>query len=207
MRFWAVIGVVLSAVALAGDGTSRRGGDESAVDLDIRPLAILEQQRAVQLRHQLDGLIAPGVSDLELLGIKARSAAERRRYAEHFVRRYRALTQAVLDFESEVQAAHRRLFDAQPVLADDKWYRSGYRWTLRPGGRADRQAILQRVLAAAGAGHQSQIRLLTDDRRTAMDWVRRHLPAGDIRRSMFRVSLADTGEEGLHQLPVLDEQP
>ena len=169
-------------------------------ETQVRELDVAQQQRVEQLRHELSGLLAPGLSDLEVLGIQARSEAERRLYAERFVRRYRALTNAVLDFQQAVWQAHQRLFGDEPLLDPKRWYSQGYRWTLKPGGEADDEQLLRRVLAAARAGQSSHIRLLTQDRDAALQWVRAHLPADLLRAERFVVSLAAEGSEGLQAL-------
>ncbi|MBE8597615.1 TIGR03759 family integrating conjugative element protein [Xenorhabdus sp. BG5] len=75
-----------------------------------------EYQRYQQLLNGPRGIQSPGLDPLTTLGIEADSDAERRRYAEQWVRAEFARTEKELRFQREVDAAWQRLFpDVLPV--------------------------------------------------------------------------------------------
>lgn len=180
-------------------------GRNSGGSLQYRSLTRSERERAIQLRQQNHGrhLLSEHISDLELLGIYARSEEERRDYARQFALRYRALTQAVLRFDMAVSRAQQQLSSGQPLFDSRQWPLPGYRWNLKVNGLADSPDALARVLRSARAGQKSQIRLSGESRQQAVDWVRRSLPLSMVRRGMFEVDwIAESGEfsEGLEVL-------
>lgn len=197
--------VLLLSLSAAADGRVRQTQVQS-LPLQIEQLALADQRKVEQLRSQWDGLFSNNISDLEVLGIGAVNEEERRRYAEQFARRYRALTRGALMFDREVRAAHRRLYGERPVLAPERWYRSGFVWTLRPGGEADDERVLERVLAAAAAGHSSQVRLLTDDKAAAMLWMQGRVPVDLLRSGKISVSMTSSGAAGVVSRPQQDPQ-
>ncbi|MGJ0624641.1 TIGR03759 family integrating conjugative element protein [Xenorhabdus bovienii] len=69
-----------------------------------------EYQRYQQLMKEPRGLQSPGLDPLTTLGIEADSDAERRRYAEQWVKSEFARTEKELRFQREVDAAWQRLF-------------------------------------------------------------------------------------------------
>ncbi|WP_446469704.1 TIGR03759 family integrating conjugative element protein [Xenorhabdus stockiae] len=75
-----------------------------------------EYQRYQQLMNGPRGIQSPGLDPLTALGIEAESDAERRRYAEQWVKAEFARTEKELRFQREVNAAWQRLFpDVLPV--------------------------------------------------------------------------------------------
>ncbi|MEQ1963147.1 TIGR03759 family integrating conjugative element protein [Xenorhabdus khoisanae] len=75
-----------------------------------------EYRRYQQLMNGPRGIQSPGLDPLTALGIEADSDAERRRYAEQWVRAEFARTEKELHFQREVDAAWQRLFpDVLPV--------------------------------------------------------------------------------------------
>ncbi|AYA39346.1 TIGR03759 family integrating conjugative element protein [Xenorhabdus nematophila] len=75
-----------------------------------------EYQRYQQLLNGPRGIQSPGIDPLTTLGIEAESDAERRRYAEQWVKAEFARTEKELRFQREVDAAWKRLFpDMLPV--------------------------------------------------------------------------------------------
>lgn len=69
-----------------------------------------DYQRYKSLMSGPRGIQSPGLDPLSTLGIEARSEAERRKYAEKWVREEFARTQKELDFQREVTAAWKRLY-------------------------------------------------------------------------------------------------
>lgn len=59
---------------------------------------------------------APRITPIEVLGIHAQSDAERRRYAELWVRLIREDTARVLEFSNAVHAAHQRYRPDEPLI-------------------------------------------------------------------------------------------
>ncbi|MBD2806685.1 TIGR03759 family integrating conjugative element protein [Xenorhabdus sp. ZM] len=75
-----------------------------------------EYQRYQHLMAGPRGIQSPGLDPLTALGIEAESEAERRRYAEQWVKAEFARTEKELRFQREVNAAWQRLFpDVLPV--------------------------------------------------------------------------------------------
>ncbi|MCW6034427.1 TIGR03759 family integrating conjugative element protein [Pantoea sp. JK] len=69
-----------------------------------------DYQRYQSLMKGPRGTQSPGLDPLSTLGIEARSQAERKKYAEKWVREEFARTQKELDFQREVTAAWKRLY-------------------------------------------------------------------------------------------------
>ncbi|BET95974.1 TIGR03759 family integrating conjugative element protein [Xenorhabdus taiwanensis] len=79
-------------------------------------LSVDEYQRYQHLMKGPRGIQSPGLDPLTTLGIEADSDAERRRYAEQWVKSEFARTEKELCFQREVDAAWQRLFpDVLPV--------------------------------------------------------------------------------------------
>ncbi|PHM24316.1 TIGR03759 family integrating conjugative element protein [Xenorhabdus budapestensis] len=75
-----------------------------------------EYHRYQQLMSGPRGIQSPGLDPLTTLGIEADSDAERRRYAEQWVKSEFARTEKELSFQREVNAAWQQLFpDVLPV--------------------------------------------------------------------------------------------
>ena len=73
--------------------------------------------RYEELMRGRRGAWSPGADPLLVLGAHARTAAERRRFAEAFVLAEHARVEGELAFERAVQAAWRRLYPERPRLA------------------------------------------------------------------------------------------
>lgn len=69
-----------------------------------------DYERYQSLMNGPRGIQSPGLDPLSTLGIEARSQAERRQYAEKWVKEEFARTQKELDFQREVNAAWKRLY-------------------------------------------------------------------------------------------------
>lgn len=69
-----------------------------------------DYQRYQTLMNGPRGVQSPGLDPLSTLGIEARNQAERRKYAEKWVKEEFARTQKELDFQREVTAAWKRLY-------------------------------------------------------------------------------------------------
>ncbi|MBC8951215.1 TIGR03759 family integrating conjugative element protein [Xenorhabdus sp. TS4] len=75
-----------------------------------------EYQRYQHLMNGPRGIQSPGLDPLTALGIETESEAERRRYAEQWVKAEFARTEKELRFQREVNAAWQRLFpDVLPI--------------------------------------------------------------------------------------------
>lgn len=75
-----------------------------------------DYQRYQQLMNGPRGIQSPGLDPLSALGIEARTPAERRQYAEKWVKEEFARTQKELDFQREINVAWQRLYpDRLPV--------------------------------------------------------------------------------------------
>lgn len=69
-----------------------------------------DYQRYQQLMKGPRGTQSPGLDPLSTLGIEAQTPAERRKFAEKWVKEEFARTQKELDFQREVNAAWQRLY-------------------------------------------------------------------------------------------------
>jgi integrating conjugative element protein (TIGR03759 family) len=69
-----------------------------------------DYQRYKQLMNGPRGTQSPGLDPLSTLGIEARSAEERRQYAEKWVKQEFARTQKEMEFQREVNSAWQRLY-------------------------------------------------------------------------------------------------
>ena len=68
-----------------------------------------ERHRVALLRQHLRGIVQEDLSDLEILGLSARSEAERSRYAKAFAHHYRKALAGVLAFDRAVVDEQHRL--------------------------------------------------------------------------------------------------
>lgn len=69
-----------------------------------------DYQRYQQLMKGPRGTQSPGLDPLSVLGIEARTPAERRQYAEQWVKEEFTRTQKELEFQREINTAWRRLY-------------------------------------------------------------------------------------------------
>ena len=75
-----------------------------------------DYQHYQQLMNGPRGIQSPGLDPLSTLGIEAKTPAERRRFAELWVKQEAARTEKELNFQREVSAAWKRLYpDVLPV--------------------------------------------------------------------------------------------
>jgi len=73
-------------------------------------LSAEDYQRYRQLMNGPRGIQSPGLDPLSVLGIEARTPAERREYAEKWVKAEYARAQKELEFQREINAAWQRLY-------------------------------------------------------------------------------------------------
>lgn len=73
-------------------------------------LSTEDYQRYQHLMSGPRGIQSPGLDPLSVLGIEADTPAERRKYAEKWVRQEFTRTQKELDFQREINAAWQRLY-------------------------------------------------------------------------------------------------
>ncbi len=82
-------------------------------------LSVSDWQRYKKLLEGIDGYRSEKLDPLTLLGIHARSAAERKRYAEQLARLEHERIERVLAFQNAYDAAFARLYpNAKPVKTD-----------------------------------------------------------------------------------------
>jgi len=80
-------------------------------------LSETEWQRYRQLLQGIRGSISPAtISPLEVLGIHARDAAERQRYAEAWAHAMHEDTDRILAFQRDYDAAMKRLYPNEPLI-------------------------------------------------------------------------------------------
>jgi len=81
----------------------------------------MEWRRYTELMHGIRGSISPAnISPIEVLGIHARDAAERRHYAEMWVRAMREDASRILAFQHAYDEAGKRLYPNQLLIDVDK---------------------------------------------------------------------------------------
>ena len=129
LGFFRVLPGPVAALAFAGFASWAHGAEptESAV----AETALVESRRAAAAVWRLSpedwtryealmrgrrGVWTPGADPLLVLGAHARTQAERRRFAEAFVRAEHERVEGELAFERAVQAAWARLFPGEPRL-------------------------------------------------------------------------------------------
>lgn len=116
IRIWLCAGTVLSLSALAAQQTAteysqvqQSQASQLAGQARQWELSAEEYQRYRQLMDGPRGVQSPGIDPLMALGIEARSDAERKKYAEQWVKQAFARTEKELKFQREVDAAWQRL--------------------------------------------------------------------------------------------------
>ena len=108
--------------ALAADPTRVDAAHPQALDMEqarLWGLSVAEIQRARALMQPGTARAAfssPNLSPIEALGIHAASAAERRRYAELFVRAVHADTERVLAWMASYATTYARLYPNEPAI-------------------------------------------------------------------------------------------
>lgn len=118
-----------TAVSQTGTGAAGAGTTDSqgfALQSQDRVLARIwgltdeEMQRAqLLLRGPRAAFSVANLTPIEALGIHARSAAERRRYAELFARAHHQDTERVLAWAVAFEEAMKRLYPNEPVVSYD----------------------------------------------------------------------------------------
>jgi len=84
---------------------------------DLWALERDEWQRYRSLMQGIRGSVSPAtLSPIEVLGIHARDAHERRKYAEQWARLMREDAERILAFQHAYDAAHRRLYPQSPLI-------------------------------------------------------------------------------------------
>ncbi|MDZ7770156.1 MAG: TIGR03759 family integrating conjugative element protein [Woeseiaceae bacterium] len=129
-----LIGVMLAASAPAVtqsvSSTDVSATQQTQDDTENTPLTASERARARtwelsetewrryrSLMQGIRGSVSPeNLSPIEVLGIHARDAAERRQYAEAWARAMRADAERILAFQHAYDAAHERLFPDQALI-------------------------------------------------------------------------------------------
>ncbi|MCY3818145.1 MAG: TIGR03759 family integrating conjugative element protein [Gammaproteobacteria bacterium] len=125
-----IVGPAMLAAALAWTAGSGALGAETAdsemAESEVRDsgrraatwgLSAEDWTRYEELMRGRRGVWTPDADPLLILGAHARTAAERRRYAEAFVIAEHRRVEGELAFERAVQAAWARLFPRQPRIA------------------------------------------------------------------------------------------
>lgn len=107
----------LHAAETAEAAVAESARSESARRAAAWDLSGDDWSRYEELMRGRRGVWTPGADPLLVLGAHARSAAERRRYAEAFVLAEHARVEGELAFERAVQAAWTRLFPGQLRIA------------------------------------------------------------------------------------------
>ncbi len=80
-------------------------------------LSTVEWHRYQQLMQGVRGSVSPAtISPVEVLGIHARDAGERRRYAERWARILHEDVERILAFQRAYDAANRRLYPDEPLI-------------------------------------------------------------------------------------------
>ncbi|PHM24833.1 TIGR03759 family integrating conjugative element protein [Xenorhabdus budapestensis] len=169
-----------------------------------------EYQRYQQLMKGPRGIQSPGLDPLTALGIEADGDAERRRYAEQWVKSEFARTEKELRFQQEVNAAWQRLFpDVLPVNMTTSRETSG---RLALFVRAKDCPQCDTRLAEVLAAKQPVDIYLVDSQRnddTLRQWAKTHrIPVGQVRNRQITLN-HDTGywfRFGKGLMPVLLRQ-
>ncbi len=127
MASHSVVATELSStqVKQTGQGDSRiEANTLSATDLArarIWELSEVEWRRYQQLLQGIRGSISPStISPVEVLGIHARDAAERQRYAEAWARAMHEDVDRILAFQRAYDAAGKRLYPHEPLIDIDR---------------------------------------------------------------------------------------
>lgn len=183
-----------SAVAVEATSSSTAESRRSTffadqVDVQAWQLDDEEAARYARLMRGIRGSFSkPNISPLEVLGIHARSAAERRRYAERLVRLLYEDTERVMAFEREVQAAWKRLYGDVPIIDTAKLPPDQRPWSLDDLAGKRLAAFVSTACAACERGMPRLLTIAQDERIEGMDfyvvdtdkdediraWARRH---------------------------------
>ncbi|MGJ0630125.1 TIGR03759 family integrating conjugative element protein [Xenorhabdus bovienii] len=146
-------------------------------------LSMEEYQRYQQLMHGPRGIQSPGLDPLTTLGIEANNEAERRHYAEQWVKAEFARTEKELRFQREVNAAWKRLFpDTLPVNMEKGGETNG-RLALFVRGKNCPQCD-SRLAAVLAANQPVDIYLVDSggDDNTLRQWAKgHHIPVERVR--------------------------
>ncbi len=83
---------------------------------DFFGLTQIEVDKIKTLRSQYRGFFDENISDVEVLGIFAKTEAEKRKYARLFAQTYRETTAKILAFQKFVNQAHIDLYGRQSMF-------------------------------------------------------------------------------------------
>lgn len=109
-----------NATAEARSQTTRSQTRALQQQADEWSLSPEDYRRYQELMEGARGIQSPGLDPLSVLGIEARNPAERRQYAEKWVRQEFARTQKELEFQREINGAWARLYpNVLPVNMDN----------------------------------------------------------------------------------------
>jgi integrating conjugative element protein (TIGR03759 family) len=169
-----------------------------------------EYQRYQQLMKGVRGIQSPGLDPLTALGIEAESDAERRRYAEQWVKAEFARTEKELRFQREVDAAWQRLFPNVLPVNMEKSREANSRLTLFVNAK-DCPQCETRLSEVLAADQPVDIYLVdsqgNDD--TLRQWAKTHrIPVEQVRNRQITLN-HDTGywfRFGKGLMPVLLRQ-
>lgn len=204
-----IVGPALLVAALAPVAASAAPGagtvDSEVAESEVRDserraaawnLSAEDWTRYEQLMRGRRGVWTPGADPLLVLGAHARTAAERRRYAEAFVLAEHRRVEGELAFERAVQAAWARLFPGRPRIAAPA-----------PAAAAERYAVLVerdcadcarrlRDYLRGGAPVDVYVRGAADDD-DLRAWASAHgVDGADVRRGRVTVNHGDGGIPG-----------
>lgn len=235
----ALPGLAVPDPATASSSTVRQSSDLSAAEhLDHSitrarqwGLEDAEWQRYRTLMQGIRGSVSPAtLSPIEVLGIHARNAAERRRYAEQWARMMREDAGRILAFQRAYDEAQRRLYpdstliDVRALAPSKPGIDLAETFTWQPGdrvlffagtqcpacdavlermlGQLDRIEGLDLYLVDVTEGEESRIREWAASRQIDPLRVRRHRITLNIDAGALERVLAHTGLRDA-QLPVL----
>lgn len=150
--------LLYSAFAAAQDsrGVQREAAQSNPVNIEPRDramanlwrLSMQEWQRYEKLRRGLGQYRSNKLDPITVLGINARSAAERRKYAERLARMEHERIKRVLAFQRAYTAAFERLYPEQPRVATNSMTRAltqGRQAARRLGLVEQRKAVFVRT--------------------------------------------------------------
>ena len=99
-------------------------------------LTASEWQRYKRLMRGIRGSLSPAtISPIEVLGIHAKSGADRRKYAERWAQMMRNDTEQILAFQRAVIEANERLYGNQPLIDVSLLPGKQRKVTMKPGDR------------------------------------------------------------------------
>lgn len=163
-------------------GTDRTDLSESErIQAERWALSPTEWRRYRSLMEGIRGRISPStISPIEVLGIHARDASERRRYAERWAIMMREDAGRILAFQHAYDSAMRRLFPDEPLIDIALIPRRSKEPALLPTDRilffagrdcAACDAVLERLLSRVDSVAGIDIYLAVDEEDTVRTWA------------------------------------